>query len=233
MASSSRRLVASTQPLPAPEGGAQMLRAVEKPRRKRERDPEDKRERILLAAETLFAAHGFAQTTTLQIAREAGVSEGVLFLHFGSKQGVLNAISSSYGALMALAAMEGSADDVVPDTRRIVQRVFAHVEQHGLLHEVIGCTRDPEDANSAFRSLRQVVVSALEKVLVAWKSRGFGSYQDTQITAALGFGLVQTALTECFVQEKGQRRALYVETCVRWFEAALGLPRSPTPPVCS
>lgn len=232
MASSSRRIAAAAPSSP-PDGGSQALREVEKPRRKRERDPEDKRERILLAAEALFAAHGFAQTTTLQIAREAGVSEGVLFLHFGSKQGVLNAIAGTYGSLMALASIEGSAEDPIPDTRRIVQRAFLHVEQHGLLHEVIGCTRDPEDANSAFRCLRLAIVTALEKVLISWKSRGFGTYQDSQLTAALGFGLMHTALTECFVYEKGERQSLYVETCVRWFEAALGLPRSPTPPVCS
>jgi AcrR family transcriptional regulator len=46
---------------------------------------EERRVGIVEAAKPLFARHGFAGTTTRQIARAAGVSEALLFQHFPSK----------------------------------------------------------------------------------------------------------------------------------------------------
>ena len=45
----------------------------------------ERRVAIVDAAKPLFARHGFAGTTTRQIARAAGVSEALLFQHFPSK----------------------------------------------------------------------------------------------------------------------------------------------------
>ncbi len=49
-------------------------------------------DRILLAAKRLFAEHGYENTSTVAIARDAGTSESQLMKHFGSKQGLLVAI---------------------------------------------------------------------------------------------------------------------------------------------
>ena len=49
-------------------------------------------DRILLSARTLFASNGYESTTTSQIARNAGTSESQLIKHFGSKEGLLEAI---------------------------------------------------------------------------------------------------------------------------------------------
>ena len=49
-------------------------------------------DRILQSARTLFASHGYESTTTSQIARTAGTSESQLIKHFGSKEGLLEAI---------------------------------------------------------------------------------------------------------------------------------------------
>ncbi|HWS14768.1 MAG TPA: TetR/AcrR family transcriptional regulator [Candidatus Methylomirabilis sp.] len=43
---------------------------------------------ILATASRLFAAKGYGNTTTSEIAREAGVAEGTLYHHFGSKDGI-------------------------------------------------------------------------------------------------------------------------------------------------
>ncbi|WP_413526524.1 TetR/AcrR family transcriptional regulator [Latilactobacillus curvatus] len=48
--------------------------------------------KILLAAIDLFYKQGFDRTSTVQISKEAGVSEGVIYKHFKSKQGLLDAI---------------------------------------------------------------------------------------------------------------------------------------------
>ena len=56
----------------------------------------DVRDKILLAAVTVFAEVGFRGATTRRIAQEAGVNEITLFRHFGSKDRLLHeAISRS------------------------------------------------------------------------------------------------------------------------------------------
>jgi AcrR family transcriptional regulator len=49
-------------------------------------------ERILKAAKALFAGSGFENTSTISIARMAQTSESQLIKHFGSKEGLLEAI---------------------------------------------------------------------------------------------------------------------------------------------
>ena len=52
----------------------------------------EKQEKILAAALELFAKQGYAATPTSKVAKSAGVSEGLIFRHFGNKEGLLNAI---------------------------------------------------------------------------------------------------------------------------------------------
>ncbi|EDX84871.1 transcriptional regulator, TetR family protein [Synechococcus sp. PCC 7335] len=49
----------------------------------------DTQERILKAAQKLFARKGYGGTTTKDLAQAAGVAEGTLFRHFESKKAIL------------------------------------------------------------------------------------------------------------------------------------------------
>lgn len=53
---------------------------------------ESSRDRILHAGKHLFATRGYENTSTIAIARAAGTSESQLMKHFGSKDGLLEAI---------------------------------------------------------------------------------------------------------------------------------------------
>lgn len=52
----------------------------------------DRKERILLAALELFALEGYHATPTSKIAKQAEVSEGLIFRHYKNKEGLLQAI---------------------------------------------------------------------------------------------------------------------------------------------
>ena len=52
----------------------------------------EKQEKILQAALQLFAKEGYHATSTSKVAKLAGVSEGLIFRHFGNKEGLLQAI---------------------------------------------------------------------------------------------------------------------------------------------
>ena len=55
----------------------------------------DKRERILDAAERVFAQHGFYTARVAEIAREAGVADGTIYLYFKSKDDLLISLFES------------------------------------------------------------------------------------------------------------------------------------------
>jgi AcrR family transcriptional regulator len=52
----------------------------------------EKKELILQTALRLFSEQGYEATPTNRIAKEAGVSEGLIFRHFENKEGLLSAI---------------------------------------------------------------------------------------------------------------------------------------------
>jgi len=55
----------------------------------------DKRERILDAAEQVFAAHGFFAAKVSEIAKEAGVADGTIYLYFKNKDDLLISLFES------------------------------------------------------------------------------------------------------------------------------------------
>jgi AcrR family transcriptional regulator len=69
------------------------------------------RERILDAAEELFAHHGFDATPTAKVASEAGVPKGLLFYHFARKIDLLTAL---FAERMPVAVPHEAAEVVVP-----------------------------------------------------------------------------------------------------------------------
>ena len=64
----------------------------------------EKQEKILTTALQLFADKGYDATSTSKVAKAAGVSEGLIFRHFGNKEGLLNAIKQ-YGMEKAALVM--------------------------------------------------------------------------------------------------------------------------------
>lgn len=58
-------------------------------RARRRRSPEERRRQILASAVRLFSERGYGRTTTRDIARAAGISEGTIYTYFGSKQDLL------------------------------------------------------------------------------------------------------------------------------------------------
>ncbi|MEK7313157.1 MAG: TetR/AcrR family transcriptional regulator, partial [Deltaproteobacteria bacterium] len=53
---------------------------------------EERKERIVRAAENLFSKKGFKGTTTKEVAKAAGISEAVIFRYFADKSDLYAAI---------------------------------------------------------------------------------------------------------------------------------------------
>ena len=137
----------------------------------RRRAPDEKREQIAAAAAELFADRGFAGTTTARIAERAGVSEGIVFHHFGSKRELFRRVVADYGRDF-VRAMFGDSPSEHPSTpREAIEAAFVYVRAHRELHRVFA-TRDPDLAALVDSGTHDPIVVALEKTLASGVAAG-------------------------------------------------------------
>jgi AcrR family transcriptional regulator len=92
--------------------------------------------RLLMAALDCFATRGYHGTTTRQIAMQAGMSPGAVYVHFRSKGELLYTISI-VGHLSALAALEDAlVDDGAGPAARIDRAVRSFAAWHARHHRL-------------------------------------------------------------------------------------------------
>jgi len=73
---------------------------------------EDRRRQLLQHAVELFSQHGFSGTRTKDIAAACGVSEGILFRHFSTKEDLYRAILATY-------TTEAGADEWIATMKKL------------------------------------------------------------------------------------------------------------------
>ena len=87
----------------------------------------EKQENILQAALQLFAKEGYHATSTSKVAKAAGVSEGLIFRHFGNKEGLLQAILEEgerrVKALFVNIVMETEPKEVIRKTIEMTGKI--------------------------------------------------------------------------------------------------------------
>lgn len=92
----------------------------------------EKQENIITAALDLFAKEGFRNTPTSKIAKQAGVSEGLIFRHFTNKDGLLEAIVNEgeerFKMLYADIVLENDAKKIILKTIHMAKSITANKE---------------------------------------------------------------------------------------------------------
>ncbi len=194
-----------------------------RPSRTWRRDPEGRRSRILDAAVREFSRQGFRRARLERIATAAGVAEGTVYHQFGSKQGLLVAVGQHYGEGLARAAFGDLGADPTPDeVAQIVRNIFAHVrETDGSLAAFL-LAQDPLEGGPAQTANRAAMIAAIEARLSLWVERGLVQPMDTRIAAEIQFGLVESALRDCFLRRGGEAEERYVQEVTRCLSAYVG-----------
>ena len=91
---------------------------------------EDRRDQILEAALTVFADKGFDRATNKDIAREAGITAGLIYHYFKSKKEVLLEAMEKYSPLKVIRSITPEMLEMKPEEflRIVVQEVLAVLE---------------------------------------------------------------------------------------------------------
>lgn len=76
---------------------------------------EDRREQIIDAAMRVFAQKGYSNATNKDIAREAGITPGLIYYYFESKEALLYAILEARSPLKLMASFPPEVLELPPD----------------------------------------------------------------------------------------------------------------------
>jgi AcrR family transcriptional regulator len=95
---------------------------------------EVKRDAILAAAVTLFGRYGFRRTSMEEIAREAGIAKGTVYLYFPTKEALFRALSQqTLDRALADAGRAAAAPGVLADRLyRVLEAKYGYF--HRLVH---------------------------------------------------------------------------------------------------
>ena len=131
----------------------------------------DKREAILRAATRVFARNGYFSSKVADIARDAGVADGTVYLYFKSKEEILHSI---FDRSVEEAVAEGRKQiETIRDPREKLRRI-AHLHL-----ERLGADRD-------LAIVFQVELRSSTKFMEQFSAAGFAEY----------LGLIREAVEE-------------------------------------
>lgn len=129
---------------------------------------EERRARILDAAELCFARAGFHRTTMQDICKEAGVSPGALYIWFSSKEALIAGIAArNRDEVLASFAMLAQAEDFVAGMAAVLEQcILNQPHRKSVLCVEIGAeaTRNPAVAETLNR-FDETVCAALTEIL--------------------------------------------------------------------
>lgn len=121
----------------------------------------DKREAILRAAIRVFAHNGYFNSKVADIAREAGVADGTVYLYFKSKEEILHSI------------FDRSVDRAVADARKEVENIADPREKlRRIAHLHLERLGDDRDLAVVF----QVELRGSTKFMEEFSAAGFAVY---------------------------------------------------------
>ena len=154
---------------------------------------EDRREQIIDAAMRVFAQKGFLKATNKDIAREAGITPGLIYYYFESKDALLNAIVETRTPVQLLATMPQQVQALPTERflRMLILRVLDIVEGEsfvGLLRvvlpEVIHNTSLTPIPLAAFQRIFTFLTDYFEAKIAGGELRAV----DASLTAQVLFG---------------------------------------------
>ena len=148
---------------------------------------DEKRERILRAAEALFDAQGYANTTIEQIVQQLGVTKPFVYYYFRNKQEIFETLSWA-PAVACFTAMDFAADDDRPAhvkvTEGIERLIRATLEHHP---SAFFPYREPQvyrpEYLAAQKDLANHFYDRLCALLEQGREDGMFEFNDTKITA--------------------------------------------------
>ena len=174
-----------------------------------------RREEILRAARRVFAERGFRGTTIADIAEEAGIALGTIYLYFPSKDDVFAALSQQLGEMIIAAAVDVPPTDTVREAvERRIDNIFAACGENRDLIRLWVLNTDPgAGVTQRLRDSDERRALPLVEAISRGMEGGYIRPGDARIMTKLILGLVSNAVYQAFVLSDGSEADLFRRGC--------------------
>ncbi|MGB3244103.1 MAG: TetR/AcrR family transcriptional regulator [Sulfitobacter sp.] len=149
-----------------------------KPAKEKQRDKVRTRARLLLAARCIFARNGFEGTSMESIAREAGVSKGLIYHYFNSRDALfIEALDAEVAGLRTRQAdLELRALEPVQAIRRLTTATFDYFSENPRLISLLNEENRLEGRlirrSDALTTAYDALIDALDDILQRGRAEG-------------------------------------------------------------
>jgi TetR/AcrR family fatty acid metabolism transcriptional regulator len=172
----------------------------------------DKREAILRAAISVFAHNGYFNSKVADIAREAGVADGTVYLYFKSKEEILHSIFDR-GVDEALEAARKQIELISDPREKLRQIAMLHLERLGADRdlavvfqvELRGSTKFMEEFSAAgFAEYLALIRATFEE---GQRAGVFRSDLNAKVVAKILFGALDEMATNWILSKRRYKLA--------------------------
>lgn len=186
----------------------------------------EKYDRILDAAQRIFAEHGFHGSQVSRIAKAAGVADGTIYLYFDNKEHIL--VSLFRQRLGELVDLLGSsipeADSADAALRKVCRIHYAQLEQNVDLAYVtqIELRQSTLELRRAIGLALKPYLAMIEHILEKGVREGtFRPDLDIKLTRQLLFGAMDEVVTSWLISGRKYSLAAQAEGTVAFFMRGL------------
>lgn len=190
----------------------------------------DIRDRILQAAKTVYAQHGFRGATTRLIAIEAGVNEVTLFRTFGSKAALFEALMQAHVAKSPIPSLADAPVDPEREMTDWCGTVLRHMrDNNALIRTSFGEIEDRPEAAVSMCEGPNCAAGILTAYVLRLQSTGIADSDGDVSTAVsmlmsalFGDAISRDVMPNAFPQPESEAPSRYV----RVFMRAIGVKRA-------
>ena len=183
-------------------------------------DTRSKRQAIIEAARKIFAVKGYEDTTIAEIAEDAGIAVGTVYLYFGNKREVYTSISLDWALSLASVFEDPTIAELpieqVP--RAMIEATFRICHQDSDVMSLFQVDIQSEEEIQKHKAADELITRILDNFFRQAIAQGQLAPFDTEVYTKIIFGMVHSVLFECFCVESGEREELYRERTIEIIE---------------
>ena len=183
-------------------------------------DTRSKRQAIIEAARKIFALKGYEETTIAEIAEEAGIAVGTVYLYFGNKRDIYTSVSLNWETLIA-AAFEDPTIATLPIEqvpRAMIEATFRICRQNSDMMSLFQLDIQSKEEIQKHKAADELITGIIDNFFRQAIARGQLAPFDTEMYTKIIFGMVHSVLFECFCVEGGEHEELFRERTIELLE---------------
>ena len=198
---------------------------------RRHKEPEVRKNELLDGAQKLFVEKGYAKTTVNDILNVHGLSKGVFYYYFKSKEEVMDAIIQRMVDDMAVHARKIAADPDMTPPQKILAILMGQGQSEEMIknkekmtsqfHEVQNAEMHQKSLALSIKCLAPVMAEIFEEE----NARNGVSAEYPQETVAFLLAAGQVIFDEGLFQWSEEENGRYAAAFVQMMEKTLGVPK--------